>query len=59
MSYLEEMIATGMVKFFVCCEACSKQKECGMRFSPGCCNWAGFRETLKEKTNNKGEDNGD
>jgi len=55
MSNLEEMMASGMVKVFVNCEDCSKQKECGMRYSPGCCNWAGYRESMMDSKESNGK----
>ena len=45
---IEEMMTTGQVRFYILCEDCSKKKECGERLSPGCCNWAGYRNKLKE-----------
>ena len=44
---IEEMMATGQIRFYIFCEDCPKKKECDM-ISLGCCNWAGYRNKLKE-----------
>ena len=49
MDDFEKLIATGMIHIFVMCDDCSKKNECDERFSPGCCNWTGYYQMIKQQ----------